>query len=86
MKIVHICMAQYSDGWTYQENLLTKYHKILGHEVVLITSMYCYKEGNLIEDSKTTFVDVNGVKIIRLEKKKMDFLIKFQRIKIFIIH
>lgn len=70
MKIVHICMAQYSDGWTYQENLLAKYHKILGNEVALITSMYCYKEGNLIEDSKNSFIDVNGVKIIRLKKKK----------------
>ena len=83
MKIVHICMAQYSDGWTYQENLLTKYHKILGHEVVLLTSMYCYKEGNLIEDSKTTFVDVNGVKIIRLEKKKDGFFNKIPTYKNF---
>lgn len=69
MKIVHICMAQYSDGWTYQENLLTKYHIKLGHEVTLITSMYCYREGKLVEDSKTSFVDTNGCKIVRLRKK-----------------
>lgn len=75
MKIVHICMAQYSDGWTYQENLLTKYHIKLGHEVTLITSMYCYKEGKLVEDSKSSFVDTNGCKIVRL-RKKSDGLMK----------
>lgn len=75
MKIVHICMAQYSDGWTYQENLLTKYHIKLGYEVTLITSMYCYREGNLVEDSKATFVDINGCKIVRL-RKKSDGLMK----------
>lgn len=69
MKIVHICMTQYSDGWTYQENMLTKYHKKLGHDVTVITSMYCYKEGKLVEDDRTIFDDINGVKIIRLKKK-----------------
>ena len=74
MKIVHICMAQYSDGWTYQENLLTKYHVKLGNEVSLITSMFCYREGKLVEDSKTNFYDVNGTRIIRLEKKRNGFM------------
>ena len=67
-------MAQYSDGWTYQENLLTKYHIKLGHEVSLITSMLCYKEGKLVEDSKTNFYDVNGTRVIRLEKKSIGFM------------
>ena len=75
MKIVHICMFQYSDGWTYQENMLAKYHKKLGHEVTLITSMYCYNNNNcLVEDNKTEFFDINGVKIIRLKKKNNGIL------------
>lgn len=69
MRIVHICMTQYSDGWSYQENMLAKYHKRLGHEVFVLTSMYCYKEGKLTEDTKTEFTDINGVKVIRLQKK-----------------
>ena len=69
MKIVHICMTQYSDGWTYQENMLTKFHKKLGYDVTVITSMYCYKEGHLVEDTRTDFDDVNGTRIIRLKKK-----------------
>lgn len=62
-------MSQYSDGWTYQENLLSKYHKKMGYEVTIITSMLRYKEGKLVEDGKKNFVDVNGVNVIRLEKK-----------------
>ena len=69
MKILHICMSQYSDGWTYQENLLAKYHRLLGFDVTIITSMYCYHNGDLIKDSKTKFVDCNGCQVIRLQKK-----------------
>ena len=74
MKIVHICMAQYSDGWNYQENLLTKYHIKLGYEVTLISSLFCYKEGILVEDNRTSFLDINGCKIIRLRRKSNGFM------------
>ena len=73
-KIVHICMAQYSDGWTYQENLLAKYHKKAGYDVTVLTSVLCYKEGKLVEDDKEEFVDINGVKVIRLPKKSKGLL------------
>ena len=69
MKILHICTTQYTDKWTYQENLLAKYHRKMGHEVYLITSMYCYKDGVLTEDTVNRFTDCNGVNIIRLQKK-----------------
>ena len=46
MKIVHVCLAGIgvTDGWTYQENLLTKYHKKLGHDVTIITSQWVRNE------------------------------------------
>lgn len=37
MKIVHICQY-YNDGYGYQENLLPRYQKKLGHDVKIITS------------------------------------------------
>jgi len=37
MKIVHICQY-YNDGYGYQENLLPRYEKKLGHDVVVNTS------------------------------------------------
>lgn len=76
MNIVHICMTQYSDGWTYQENLLAKYHRKLGHNVYVITSMYCYKEGELVKDRNNRFIDVNGILVIRLENKNNNFFSK----------
>ena len=69
-------MTQYSDGWTYQENLLAKYHKLAGNEVTVITSKYHFKEGKLVEDDRNEFVDINGVRVIRLEKKTDGFMKK----------
>lgn len=69
MKIVHICMSQYSDGWSYQENMLAKYHLINGHSVTMITSEYHYNNGTLEKDNKKKFIDCNGVQIIRLPIK-----------------
>lgn len=83
MKIVHICTTQYTDGWTYQENMLAKYHKKMGLETTVITSMYCYKEGKLVEDENTHFIDVNGVKIIRLKIKSEGFLKKIPTYELF---
>jgi len=37
MKITHICQY-YNDGWGYQENLLPRYQKKLGHDIVVIAS------------------------------------------------
>lgn len=79
MKILHICMSQYSDGWTYQENMLAKYHKLAGYDVTILTSMYCYNMGRLMEDDKIKFVDCNGCDVIRLKKKKSIFEKKLPR-------
>ncbi len=76
MKILHIYMSQYSDGWTYQENLLSKYHKMAHHEVTILTSLFCYEHGKLVEDTKKDFIDCNGCKVIRLEKKSNGLLKK----------
>lgn len=48
-KIVHVCLCgPVTDGWSYQDNLLSKYHKELGYEVSIITSEWIWGEdGNL---------------------------------------
>ena len=39
MKIVHLCLASfYADGYSYQENMLPKFHRQLGYEVAIIAS------------------------------------------------
>ncbi len=72
MKIVHVCLAGIgvNDGWTYQENLLTKYHKKLGHDVTIVTSQWVRNQkGGVKIDNRSDYYDDNGCKVLRLEIK-----------------
>lgn len=69
MKIVHVVLssgADYTDGWSYQENTLPVLQKELGHNVSLISST----TSSLVKDERSTrpgeYV-VNGVKVIRIK-------------------
>ncbi|MCZ8493356.1 glycosyltransferase [Priestia megaterium] len=81
MKIVHICLAgPVTDGWNYQDNMITKYHKILGHSVTMITSQWVWgTNGNLKKNECTDYYNSDGVKVIRLSLKGQDkFTKKFK--------
>ena len=69
MRVVHICFCGvYTDGFTYQENLLAKYQKKNGHEVTVLTGRFCYDPtGKLVLADAGSFTDVNGVQVIRLK-------------------
>ena len=48
MKILHISPnCVYNDYWGYQENLLPKYQRRLGHEVSIIVPCKKYNEGKI---------------------------------------
>lgn len=82
MKITHICLAGVvTDNWNYQENILSKYHKKLGHEVSLVTSRFIWnKVGELELTTKKKYFNVDGVKVIRLKLKgKSDFNKKIKK-------
>lgn len=68
MKVVHICLSgMFTDGFSYQENLLTKYHVKAGHEVTMITSQWIYNSGtDIIKYLNTDYFNEDHVKIIRL--------------------
>ncbi len=75
MKILHICLAgMVTDGMSYQENNLLKWHKKLGNEVYLITSEWIYNSlgDGKIKSQKKKYTDNNGVNIIRLPIKNID--------------
>lgn len=80
MKILHICPT-FTEGLTYQENYLTKYHKKLGYTVTVITSYWVYdSNGKLIEKKEKSYINKNGVKIIRLPlKDNRDYYFKFKK-------
>lgn len=73
MKILHICLASfYIDNYSYQENLLPKFHKKLGHEVEIIASMQSFDrngETSYIEKTSHSYLNENGIKVTRLQYK-----------------
>ena len=82
MKVVHIMLCgPVTDGWSYQDNLLTKYHRRLGYEVTMITSQWVWGEkGSLVKCERNAYRNENDVKVIRLHLKgKDDFSKKFKR-------
>lgn len=85
MNILHLCLNSIvSDGWTYQDNLLSKYHSKCGHSVTIITSKWIYNEkGKLVYDSvNLDYINQDGVRIIRLPIKGRDnFNKKIKRFK-----
>ncbi len=81
MKIVHLCLCgPVTDGWTYQDNLLSKYHQKAGHEVTIIASQWIWDDdGKLDFFDKTDYYNDDFVKTIRLPIKKGSVHSKFKR-------
>lgn len=70
MIIVHIAPnATYNDYWGYQENLLPKYQRKMGHDVILITSVKTHKNGLVIEGESGDYILSDGVRVIRRSYK-----------------
>lgn len=82
MRITHLCLAgTITDGWTYQENLITKYHKKMGHDVSIITSNWIYDANyKPLKSLENDYINSDGVHVIRLQIKNKDSLsYKFKR-------
>jgi glycosyltransferase involved in cell wall biosynthesis len=71
MKIIHICLTgPYTINWGYQENILPKYHHLLGHEVSVISTCNSYDDvGNIIKIQPGIYSE-NGVKVLRVQENK----------------
>ena len=73
MKIVHLCLSCFFiDNYSYQENMLPKYHVKMGHEVTVIASLVSFnKEGKpCLLPSPSERIDEDGYKVIRLGYKE----------------
>lgn len=68
MKIVHLCLCgPMTDGWNYQENMLSKYHRKNGLDVTVIASQWIWgNSGKKEKTDKTGYINEDGVKMIRL--------------------
>lgn len=68
MNIVHICLCgATTDGFLYQENLLAKFHRKMGHDVTLIASEWIIgSDGKLTTTDQTNYYNNDGVRVIRI--------------------
>ena len=72
MKIVHICLACFfPDNYSYQENLLPKFHKKMGYDVEVIASLQTFDENGKITYLKFSepYYNENNIKVTRLRYK-----------------
>ena len=79
MRIVHICLTgTFTDNRNYQENVLSKYHAKLGHEVYVVASKWIQSDtgGSHILDERDSYVDEYGVHVIRLNMKGREYTYK----------
>lgn len=71
MKILHLCLANfYIDNYSYQENLLTKFHKKMGMEVDIIASLVTFDNDGELDThkyGKKSYINENGIPVTRLE-------------------
>ena len=73
MKIVHLCLSNFFiDNYSYQENMLAKYHVKMGHDVTVIASSFSYDEKGkgCYLDVPSERIDKDGYKVIRLAYKR----------------
>ena len=72
MKILHVCLAAfYVDNYSYQENILPRMHKQLGHEVKILASTETFLKGKklgYIEPSE--YLNEDGIFVKRIAYKK----------------
>ena len=73
MKILHLCLACfYIDNYSYQENLLPKYHKQMGHEVKIIASLMSFDSSGkrCYLPTAGEYMNEDGIPVKRLNYKE----------------
>ncbi len=75
MKIVHLCLgAFFPDNYSYQENMLPKFHKKQGYDVEVIASLETFdNDGKTCYYSEAKrYTNENDVLVTRLNYKSPD--------------
>ena len=72
MKIVHVCLTTnvFGKHYAYQDNLLSKAHAKLGHDVSIIAPTYTEfdkNSGKIISSPAGDEIIENGIRLIRLK-------------------
>lgn len=73
LKVLHLCLASfYIDNYSYQENMLPKYHKKSGYDVEIIASLFTFDQYGQRKflDKPTSYTNEYGIQVTRLAYKK----------------
>lgn len=86
MRILHCCLACfYIDGYSYQENILPRYHKNLGHDIKIVASRLNYKNNKELELSDSgSYFNEDGIEVTRLNYHKLLPLFLAKKIRLYI--
>lgn len=72
MKIVLIGLAhEFTEGMTYQDNLLSNQLKADGNDVVIISECYTYENGVVVKTCEEDRILSNGIRLIRLRYRNI---------------
>ncbi len=72
MRIVHIALASsFTEGLSYQDNLLSSQNAQDGHNVTVITNCRKYEKGIFVFTEPEDRIMTNGVRLIRVEYDKL---------------
>lgn len=77
MKVLHLCLGCFfPDNYSYQENMLPKFHKELGYEVEVIASLQTFDSRGKVTylDVAKTYRNEYDIKVTRLCYKKPEAL------------
>ncbi|CEK32858.1 glycosyltransferase family 4 protein [Paraclostridium sordellii] len=71
MKIINICLTgPFTEGYSYQENLMNKYFSLMGHDCTIIANNKSFKEGKIVTvEAESKVIDYN-IRLIRLNHRK----------------
>ena len=83
MKVVHLCLGCfYIEGYTYQENILPKFHKRMGHDVEIIASLESFDSRGrhvCLPFNQKPFFNEHGIKVTRLNYRHKGKLRKLKK-------
>lgn len=67
MRVLHSCLSCfYIDNYSYQENLLPKFHKLAGHNVEIVASTETFIGGEKGYCEPGEYTNENGIPVVRL--------------------
>ncbi len=82
MKVVHICLASFfPDNYSYQENMMPKFHKQQGLDVEVIASLKTFDSNGVTTYYKAArqYINENNILVTRIDYKKPTKIYKVLR-------